>query len=107
MGIRVIGGTNAQTVINSFDTVQYLIDPVTDVVDRSQSLSAVDDFGAGCHNSPPLTLYSTTFADNSIDYSFSPSAVVIDLNLNDAASSITGVSSFLHASFGQGGFAQG
>ena len=44
MGIKVIGGTNPQTVINSFDTVQYFIDLDTDVVDRSQSFSPDDDF---------------------------------------------------------------
>jgi len=115
MGINAIASSGIDNVTNGFTTVQYLLTDPSDIhspPDRSHAYSPFDTF-------PNLPLdnfgngrwgfYSTTYADNSVDYSFSNAAVSIDLVTNPpfAFAEVAAGASVLQVAAAHGGYAEG
>jgi Ca2+-binding RTX toxin-like protein len=113
MGTKAIASSGIDNVTNGFTTVQYFRDPNTGQFDRSQPHSPFV-FGPDAPNpnlNPPPTLFSTTYADNSVDYFLSNAAVSIDL-VSTPSALLKGVlppnpSSVLQVAVAHGGYAEG
>jgi Ca2+-binding RTX toxin-like protein len=112
MSTNAVASSGIDNVSNGFTTVQYFQDPNTGQFDRSHPHSPFvlgpDGPNPGF---PPPTLFSTTYADNSVDYSFSNAAVSIDL-VSTPSALLKGVlppnpSSVLQVAVAHGGYAEG
>jgi Ca2+-binding RTX toxin-like protein len=111
MGTRAIASSGIDNVTNGFTTVQYRLTDPNDpdsAPDRSHAFSPFATFPNGQGGSG-YGFYSTTYANNSVDYSFSNAAVSIDLVTNPPFSFQAPApgASVLQVAAAHGGYAEG
>jgi Ca2+-binding RTX toxin-like protein len=115
MGTKTIASSGIDNVTNGFTTVQYLLtNPFDDTSppDRSKAYSPFDTFSnlpVNDRGDGRWGFYSTTYADNSVDYSLSNAAVSIDLVTNPpfAFAQPAPGASVLQVAAAHGGYAEG
>jgi Ca2+-binding RTX toxin-like protein len=111
MGTNAVASNGVDNVTNGFTTVQYrLTDPdnSSSPPDRSHAFSPFALF-PNSHDGFEPTFYSTTYANNSVDYFLSNAAVSIDLVTNPpfAFQQPAPGASVLQVAAAHGGYAEG
>ena len=111
MSTNAVASSGIDNVSNGFTTVQYRLTNPEDensAPDRSHAFSPFAIF-PNSHDGIEPTFYSTTYADNSVDYHLSNAAVSIDLVTNPpfAFQQPAPGASVLQVASAHGGYAEG